>query len=178
VAELRSAAPITSMALNSTGSRVFTGSIAGSDVWDVSSVPTQRSPTPLRLPQAGDTAAFAMFNRDASRVLVLDVLGAAHVFSSAGTNTPIGLTDEKLQAATFDVDGSHVLGVTVDGRMLRWRIGWEALIASLESATTSCLTREQRMQFFGEQLQVAGTASQNCDARKRNRLKGGTNENQ
>ena len=167
--ELVCTEPITAVALDSTGVRAVTSTTVGTEIWNVGSLRTGERPASVPLPRVGDTAAAITFSGDGSRVLVRDVLGTARVFRSDGTDLPTELTGERLTAVNFDTDGSRVVGVASDGRVLRWRVGWNQLIAALQDITATCLTPEQRMQFFAEPAERARAQNLTCMAAKRAR---------
>ncbi len=164
--ELGVSAPNARIVFDARGSRVLTDTGAGTSVWNLNEGQPAAKPLGFLLPKTGDTVAFAAFNPDGSRVLALDVKRTARVFSSDGTGSPIELAGE-FDALTFDNDGSHVIGVAADGRVLRLQVGWQTMLHTLANATTACLTSGQRTQFFGEPADVAQAASLACQERKR-----------
>jgi WD40 repeat protein len=164
--ELGAVAPKTQIVFDARGSRVVADTNAGTYVWTLNEMQAGSRPVGILLPKAGDTPAFAAFNPDGSRVLIVDVKGTARVFSADGTGSPIELVGA-FRAVTFDEDGSHVIGVTNDGEMLRSRVGWQAMIDALANATTACLTSGQRIQYFAESADTAQASSRACQERKR-----------
>jgi hypothetical protein len=166
--DLGAAARNQEVVFDAQGSRVVADTVGGIYVWKLSQGQAEDKPIGALLPKAGDTAQFAAFNHDGSRVVILDVRKVARVFSSDGTGSPIELAG-RFQAVSFDDDSSHVIGVMDDGRILRRRIGWETMIDALDRATTACLTPGQRTQFFAESADVAQAASLACQERKRQR---------
>jgi WD40 repeat protein len=161
--ELPPQAVASTAAFDVAGSRVVVGSTTGMFVWRLPEAPGAVPELPrVPLPMVGDTATFATFSRDGSRIVALDALGRGRVFSAEGRGTPVDLGELPLKAVTFEGDGSHVLGVSSDGRLLRWPIRWDAVIAALGRSTNACLTTEQRLRFLGESESTAVDQFEAC----------------
>jgi WD40 repeat protein len=96
--------------------------------------------------------ASATFAPDGARIATASSDGSARVWAADGTAEPIILNGSggSVTAVAFSPDGGRIVAASADGSAKIWRISWDELVRYLRSATTICLTEQERVTLLQE----------------------------
>ncbi len=67
-----------------------------------------------------------------------------------------------VSSAEFSTDGTRIVTASA-GTVRIWRVDWSTLLALLRSATTVCLTVDDRQRYLGESESEARAAWEACE---------------
>ncbi|HYO60055.1 CHAT domain-containing protein [Archangium sp.] len=105
------------------------------------------------------------FSPDGKRVVTASLDKTAWVWSADGKGEPVVLRGHEgsVYSAAFSPDGKRVVTASEDKAARIWTIGAASLQALLRTATTICLSREQRQRFLLETLEQAQSGHEQCE---------------
>jgi WD40 repeat protein len=137
------------------GEAIMTSTSSGkTQFW---SVDGRRQVAPSR-PGGGPVA----WSPDGSRVAVGLLDGSARVTRLDGSDEPV-VVDGPVTGLAFSADGRLV--TSGGGKARLWLLDWNDLLSSLRSATTACLSPEERGRHLGESPARAHAAWKACERR-------------
>ena len=149
------------VAFSPEGSRVVTGSAD-----DTARVWSLDGSAPVELEGHEDLVSSVAFDTDGARVVTASRNGRVLIWSADGGEQLLALDfGGRVNSAAFSPDGTRVVAALENGVARVRSIEWRELIDHLETATTACLTVEERLSLLAEDESAARTQHDECERR-------------